>query len=88
MASIKTDNGPEGMRKNIEATAAHLFPYDPVANKRSFAQKSGSAQISSGLDPSPATTKKPSIGKTGVHFCYYKTGEYRNLTNEQKEDLK
>ena len=31
MASIKTDNGPEGMRNNFEATAAHLLPYDPVA---------------------------------------------------------
>ena len=34
MASIKTDNGPEGMRNNFEATAAHLLPYDPVAKKR------------------------------------------------------
>ena len=40
------------------------------------------------MDPSPTTTKKPSIGKTGVHLRYYKTGEYRNLTNEQKEELK
>ena len=45
-------------------------------------------QISSVMDPSPTTTKKPSIGKTGVHLHYYKTGEYRNLTNEQKEELK
>ena len=88
MASIKTDNGPEGMRNNFEATAAHLLPYDPVAKKRSNGQKRGSAQISSVMDPSPTTTKKPSIGKTGVHLLYYKTGEYRNLTNEQKEELK
>ena len=88
MASIKTDNGPEGMRNNFEATAAHLLPYDPVARKRSSGQKRGSAQISSVMDPSPTTTKKPSIGKTGVHLRYYKTGEYRNLTNEQKEELK
>ena len=88
MASIKTDNGLEGMRNNFEATAAHLLPYDPVAKKRSGGQKRGSAQISSVMDPSPTTTKKPSIGKTGVHLCYYKTGEYRNLTNEQKEELK
>ena len=82
MASIKADNGLEGMRNNFEATAAHLLPYDPVAKKR------GSAQISSVMDPSPTTTKKPSIGKTGVHLHYYKSGEYRNLTNEQKEELK
>ena len=88
MASIKTDNGPEGMRNNFEATAARLLPYDPVAKKRSSGQKRGSAQISSVMDPTPTTTKKPSSGKTGVHLCYYKTGEYRNLTNEQKEELK
>ena len=88
MASIKTDNGPEGMRNNFEATAAHLLPYDPVAKNRSGGQNRGSAQISSVMDPSPTTTKIPSIGKTGVHLRYYKTGEYKNLTNEQKEVLK
>ena len=88
MASIKTDNGLEGIRNNFEATAAHLLPYDTVAKKRSGGQKRGSAQISSVMNPSPATTKKPRIGKTGVHLRYYKTGEYRNPTNEQKEELK
>ena len=88
MASFKTDNGLQSMRNNFEATAAQLLPYDPVAKKRSGGQKRGSAQISSVMHPSPATKKKPSIGKTGVHLCYYKTGEYRNLSNEQKEELK
>ena len=76
------------MRNNFEATAAPLLPYDPVAKKRSSGQKKGSAQISSVVDPSSATTKKPSIGKMGVHLHYYKTGEYRNLSNDQKEELK
>ena len=88
MASIKTDNGLEGMRYNFEATAAHLLHYDPVAKKRSSGQKRGSAQISSVMDTSNATMTKPSIGKTGVHRCCYKTCEYRNLSNEQKEELK
>ena len=35
MASIKTDNDPEGMRNNFEATASYLLPYDPVARMRS-----------------------------------------------------
>ena len=88
MASIKTDNGLEGMRNNFEATAAHLLPYDPVAKKRSSGQKRGSAQISSVMDPFRTKTKNPSIWTTGVHLRYYKTGEYRNLSNEQKEELK
>ena len=88
MASIKTDNGLEGMRNNLEATPAHLLPYDPVAKKRSSGQKRGSAQISSVMDTSNATMKKPSIGKTGIHLRYYKTGEYRDLNREQKEELR
>ena len=88
MASIKTDNGFEGMRNNFEAMAAHLLPYDPVAKKRSSGQKRGSAQISSVMDTSNATMKKPSIGKTGIHLHYYKTGEYRNLTRERKGELR
>ena len=87
MASIKTDNGLEGMRNNFEATALHLLPYDPVAKKRSSGQKRGSAQISSVIYTSNATMKKPSIGKTGVHLRYYNAGEYRNLSKEQKEEL-
>ena len=88
MPSIKTDNGLEGMRNNFEATPAHLLPYDPVAKKRSSGQKRGSAQISSVVDTPNATMKKLSIGKTGVHLCYYKTGEYRNLSREQKDELR
>ena len=88
MASIKTDNGLEGMRNNFEATAAHLLPYDPVDKKRSSRQKRGSAQISSVMETSNATMKKPSIGKTGIHLCYYKTGAYRNLTRGQKDELR
>ena len=33
MASVKTDNGPHGMRNNFEQAAAHLLPYNPVAKK-------------------------------------------------------
>ena len=84
MVIIKTDNCLEGMRNNFEAMAAHLLPYDPVAKKRSSGQKRGSAQISSVMDTSNSTMKKPSIGITGIHLHYYKTGEYRNLTREQK----
>ena len=83
MASIKTDNGPEDMRNNFEATTAHLLPYDPVAKKRSSGYKRNSTQISSLIDVSDATTKKPSIGKTGEHLHYHKNSEYKTLTQEQ-----
>ena len=88
MASVKTDNGPQGIRNNFEATAAHLLPYDPVAKKRSSGQKRNSTHISSVVETSNATTKKPSIGKTGVHLCYYKAAEYKPLNQEHKDELR
>ena len=33
MASVRTDNGANGMRSDFERAAAHLLPYDPVAQK-------------------------------------------------------
>ena len=88
MASIKTDNGLEGMRNHFAATAAHLLPYDPVAKKRSSGQKRSSAQISSVVYTSNATMKKPSVGETCVHLHYFNGAEYRNLNQEQKDDLR
>jgi len=93
MASVKTDNAPDGLRNNFEATAAHLLPYDPVAKKRQASGKRGAAQIS-GLDTDKdgttgsATTHKAGIGKTGVHLRYHKTEEYHKLTKEQKDELR
>ena len=40
------------------------------------------------MDTLNATMKEPSIGRTGIHLCYYKTGEYRNLTRDQKDELR
>ena len=33
MASVKTDNSPNGLRNNFERAVSHLLPYDPVAKK-------------------------------------------------------
>ena len=33
MASVKTDNGPNGLWSNFERAMSHLLPYDPVAKK-------------------------------------------------------
>ena len=46
MASVKTDNGPNGLRNNFERAVSHLLPYDPVAKKRATGIKRGSALIS------------------------------------------
>ena len=46
MASVKMDNGPNGLRNNFERAVSHLLPYDPVAKKRAAGMKQGSALIS------------------------------------------
>jgi hypothetical protein len=48
MASIKTDQDPDGLRNNFEAAATHLLPYDPVQRERSdhTGGKRGAADIS------------------------------------------
>ena len=68
MASIKTDNGLEGMRNNFEAMDAHLLPYDPVAKRRSSGQKWGSAQILSVMETSNATMKNQALEKQAFIF--------------------
>ena len=78
----------QGTRNRIEATAAHLLPYDPVAKKRSSGQKRNSTQISPVMETSNPTSKKMSVGKTGVHLHYYRAAEYRALSQEQKDELR
>ena len=93
MASVKTDNGPNGLWSNFERAISHLLPYDPVAKKRATGIKQGSALISlTEAHDGPnmtiaANDSKQSIGKTGVHLCYHKHHEYKKLTHEQRCEL-
>lgn len=91
MASIQTDDGPNGMQNTFKAAAAHLLPYDPVAKQRANAPaKCNSTQISSvelsenhgnnTVQISSAAKTKTSIGKTGVHLCNHKPDKYDKLT--------
>ena len=91
MASIRTDDGPDGMRNDFEQSVAHLLPYDPVAKKHAAgSSKKSSAEVSAvsyeATDVAAFGTK-PGIGKSGVHFCYYDKSEYSKLTKEQKTEL-
>jgi hypothetical protein len=93
MASIKTDQDPDGLRNNFESAATHLLPYDPVQKKRSdhAGGKRGAADISDvtheEADISAFGAKK-GIGKTGVHLRYHPSNEYQKLTNDQKNELR
>ena len=91
MASIHTDNGPQGMCSNFEATAAHLLPYDPVIKKRAASTRHPAAQIlaleGDSAEIADTIGKNPSIGKSGVHLCFHMNLEYHELTAEQKREL-
>ena len=99
MASVRIDNGADGMHNDFEKLAAHLLPYDPVAKKCAAAtqNKRDAAQISSvdleeesvkGKASSTMMPKKASIGKMGVHLQYHMLAEYDDLSNEQKDELR
>ena len=45
MASMRTDDGANGMGSDFERAAAHLLPYDPVAQKRLAGTKQPAANI-------------------------------------------
>ena len=93
MASVKTDNGLNGLWNNFERAVSHLLPYDPVAKKRATGIRQGSALISlAEAHDGPTMTiaandAKPSIGKTGVHLHYHKHHEYKKLMHEQCHEL-
>jgi hypothetical protein len=93
MASIKTDQAPNGRRNDFEAAATHLLPYDPVQKKRvdQAGSKRGSADISdtTGEDANISSfgTKK-GTGSSGVSLRYHTKAEYETLDKAQKEELR
>ena len=92
LAAIRMDKtGPNAKRNNFENAVQFLLPSDPVAKKRKLnnnnPNNNANAQISL-VDGNTDGKLKPSIGKTGVHFRYYKGEEYKTLSNEQKLELR
>jgi hypothetical protein len=86
IASVRTDDGPNGKRNDFEAAATHLLPYNPVGKKRLSETKKG-AGINSMVshvaeyNQTPITTGgKPSVGKTGVPLRYHKKQKYNKLS--------
>ena len=93
LAQVRADKAEGGLSNSFEDTAAHLQPYDPVAKKRTAANKRDLADISDTQGEADANigatsaSKKPAIGKTGVEFRFYKSPEYNRLSDEQKKEL-
>ena len=91
MASVETDNGPNGKRSDFEATASHLVKYDPVAKKRHVSgQKRNIANISEtdAADISSTTGSKAGIGNTGVHLRLNSKEEVSHQPRKDERTIK
>ena len=87
IAQVKADErNKDGKRYNFEDMAAYLLPSDPVATKVSET-KSRDASVGDVKARTNNFGEKKGIGKSGVHFRYYKSDEYRKLSTEQKAEL-
>ena len=80
---------------NFEDTASFIIPHDPDSKKRpnkrdhsniSSSDANGNSAKNTEINISSASVK-PSTGKTGVKFRFYKKKEYKELTAEQKPEL-
>jgi hypothetical protein len=90
MASVRTDQAPNGLRNDFEATATHLLPYDPVQKKRADGKRP-SAEISDATGEkgniSSFGTKK-GTGTSGVALRYHTSEEYSALSKAQSDELR
>ena len=89
MAMVRNDDVPGGKMRDFESAASHLLPCDPVAKRKSAAgtKRDHSLVSEAKLEVSLSTSGKPSIGKTGVEFRYYKKDKFKKLSKEQQEEL-
>ena len=96
MALVRNDNGPTGKMHDFEATASFILPHDPVAKKRAQAStptKRTNAEISDATvvkeSGGSSSNSKVRVGpKTGVEFRFHTKAEYKNLTQDQRAELK
>ena len=93
MAQVRTDSTANGPRNDFEQAVTIILPHDPVMRKRSSSGQKRKAEISSVDNDSTEAevsgiSSKPTVGRTGVEFRFYKSKDYKALTNDQKEELR
>ena len=69
---------PDWTRKHFEGTGTHLMLDDPIDKKVKSKRPPGGASISSAL---------LERGCTGVNLCWYNRDEFKQLTQEQTDEL-
>jgi hypothetical protein len=82
---VKADDGPTGKLQNFEDMVAYLIPFCPVNAKTDRKRKNGPSYDIAAVGGDLGTTKG---SKTGVEVRFYKPHEYRQLSEEQKMELK
>eukprot|EP00957_Ditylum_brightwellii_P032936 2497568-Ditylum_brightwellii.AAC.1 len=93
MALVKNNDGADGKMHNFEKTASFIIPANPVARHTTGDNKRGQAEVS-GVTANEETVMSSTVGgkvargKTGIEFRFYKFPEFKNLTPDQKKELK
>ena len=88
-ASTKQDTAVDGLSNNFEAAVAVPLPADPVAKRRASGKRGTAETLDTCAEISGSEVKKKAnIGKTGVHFRFYKQSECNELSEDQKEELR
>ena len=77
-----------GLKTDFEGCIRLLLPVDPFKPRggRSFNGKRNYADVGSVNVDNIAESH--GTGKTGVEFCHYTTSQYRQLSQEQKDELR
>lgn len=86
IALIRNDQ-PAGTKSNFENAVKILLPVDPFKPRGGGKRKFEVSSVEGGSKTS-ANKISHGTGKTGVELCFHKPKEYKNLTSEQKEELR
>ena len=98
IAQIRTNKSLDGPLHNFEDCVAVLLPFDPVAKRVSRSGGKNNhipahiaafdADVGGNDGKGKGKDKNKEVGKTGVVFRHYSGEEYKQLTNEQKDELR
>ena len=88
ITSLRIDKVQNIKHKYFQACAKHLFQYCTVAKHRSVGTKRGLDMITDTTAEVSIFGDKNGIRNTGVNFRFYKPGDWRKITQAQKDELR
>ena len=92
IANVEEDTGDgteanPGKRNDFELAVSYVLPKDPVAKKREVSNERGMSSMSDATAEISAFGDKPGIGNTGVHLRWHSKKEFKQLNQDQKDEL-